>query len=109
MPQGDVIKCMAIYDAPWWRDSELSGQAASDAGPVCATFDNTPQSGAAGVLLAFVEGCHALELRRRGPLERRLAVQSCLERLFGPQAARNAEAARDGNLVSPYVIFDTDV
>lgn len=85
-PQGNVIKCMAVYPEPWWRRLGLSGQSASDAGPVCATYDNTPRSGAPGVLLAFVEGGQALRLRRLDPEGRRRAVLDCLQRLFGPAA-----------------------
>ena len=56
MPQGTVIKCMAVYDEPFWRADGLSGQATSDAGPVRVTFDNSPPSGKPGVLLGFLEG-----------------------------------------------------
>ena len=37
---GSVIKCMAVYDEPFWRDDGLSGMATSDTGPVKVTFDN---------------------------------------------------------------------
>ena len=30
MPAGAVIKCMAIYDHPFWRDDGLNGQVASN-------------------------------------------------------------------------------
>ena len=29
MPQGTVIKCMAVYDEPFWRGQGLSGPGAS--------------------------------------------------------------------------------
>ncbi len=86
-PQGNVVKCMAVYDRPWWRDRGLSGQFASDVGPLGATFDNTPPPGSPGVLLCFVEAGHAVEMRRRGAPERRAALVACLERAFGPEAA----------------------
>ena len=31
MPQGSVIKCMAVYDVPFWRDEGLSGEAVPEA------------------------------------------------------------------------------
>ncbi len=37
LPQGSVIKCMALYDTPFWRDKGLSGQATSEIGPVRLT------------------------------------------------------------------------
>ena len=30
---GSVIKCMAVYEEPFWRDDGLSGQAVSLPGP----------------------------------------------------------------------------
>ena len=45
MPMGTVIKVQCVYDTPFWRDEGLSGQVTSDAGPVCVTFDNSPEGG----------------------------------------------------------------
>jgi monoamine oxidase len=87
MAQGSVVKCMAIYPRPFWRDDGLSGQATSADGPVSVTYDNSPPDGSPGVLLAFLEG----EAARRGAAmpeeERREAVLGCLARLFGERAA----------------------
>ena len=88
MPLGTVAKCMAIYDEPFWRAENLSGQGTSDAGPVKLTFDNTPPSGGPGVLLGFLEGRQARELGRVHANERRAAVLDCFARLFGPRAGR---------------------
>ena len=87
MAQGTVIKCMAIYSAPFWRADGLTGQAASDVGPVRVTFDNSPPDAEPGVLLGFLEGRQARALGRRTPEERRDAVVGCFTRLFGPRAA----------------------
>jgi monoamine oxidase len=78
---------MAIYDEPFWRAEGLSGQAASDRGPVRLTFDNSPPDGSPGVLLGFLEGRRARELGRVPEDERRSAVIDCFTRLFGPRAA----------------------
>src|SRR5215212_2795692 len=88
MPLGTVAKCMAIYDEPFWRAEGLSGQGASDRGPVRLTFDNSPPDGSPGVLLGFLEGRRARELGRLPADERRAAVVDCFVRLFGPRAAR---------------------
>ena len=72
MPQGTVIKCMALYDEPFWRAEGLSGQVASAEGPVKVMFDNSPPDGSPGVLLGFLE-----ERARRGrsePAPRRSAA-----------------------------------
>ena len=88
MPQGAVIKCMALYDEPFWRGEGLTGQGTSDAGPVKLTFDNSPPDGSPGVLLGFLEGRQARDLGRLEPDHRREAVIDCFRRLFGPRAGR---------------------
>jgi monoamine oxidase len=87
-PMGSVIKCQVIYDEPFWRAEGLSGQATGDGEGSRVVFDNSPQDGPAGVLLAFVEGDEA---RRLGPASagvRRQAVLGSLVRYFGPRAAK---------------------
>ncbi len=88
IPQGTVIKCMAIYERPFWRDRDLTGQATSIDGPVKLTFDNSPPDGTPGVLLGFLEGNQARELGAWKPERRRAAVIDCFTRLFGPDAAK---------------------
>ena len=88
MPQGSVIKCMAVYDSPFWREQGLSGEATSDTGPAKLVFDNTPPSGAPGVLVGFLEGARAREYGRMRAPERREAVLRGMARLFGERAAR---------------------
>ncbi len=86
MPMGSVIKCMAVYDEPFWRRDGLSGQAVSVGGPVSAVFDNTPRSGAPGVLLGFLEGRQAREFSDASQDARRAAVVGTFARLFGSRA-----------------------
>lgn len=88
MPQGAVIKCMAVYDEPFWRAEGLSGQGLSDVGPAKLTYDNSPPDGAPGVLLGFLEGRNARELGRLPVEERRERVLTGFGRLFGPRAAQ---------------------
>jgi monoamine oxidase len=87
MPQGSVIKCMAIYDEPFWRADGLSGQAMSDVGPAKVVFDNSPPDGSPGVLLAFLEGERARVAGRLAADARRDQIVGGLTRLFGPKAA----------------------
>jgi monoamine oxidase len=88
MAQGSVVKCMAIYDRPFWRERGLSGQLASARGPVSVGFDNSPPDGSPGVLLAFLEGEAARAAAAQGVEARRAAVLDSLARAFGPEAAR---------------------
>jgi monoamine oxidase len=87
MPMGSVIKCMAIYDEPFWREDGLSGQAISLPGPAQVIFDNTPPNGTPGVLMAFLEGRDARELGPLPEAERRAAVVGTFARMFGERAA----------------------
>jgi len=95
VPMGSVIKCMAVYDEPFWRGDGLSGMATSDTGPVKVTFDNSPPDGSPGVLLGFIEGQEAREWTRRPRAERRDAVLGSFERYFGAQARTGATAYLD--------------
>lgn len=88
MPQGTVIKTMAIYERPFWREQGLSGQATSDAGPARVVFDNSPPDGSPGVLLGFLEGRLARQWGARPAAERREAILTGHARLFGARAAR---------------------
>ena len=88
MPMGSVIKTMAVYDRPFWRERGLSGQATSLPGPGQVVFDNTPSSEGVGVLLAFLEGKEARTLGAVSESERRTAVLGTLTRLFGPEAGK---------------------
>ncbi|HEX6205317.1 MAG TPA: flavin monoamine oxidase family protein [Solirubrobacterales bacterium] len=88
MPQGSVIKTMALYDEPFWRREGLSGQGTSDVGPARVVFDNSPPDGSPGVLLGFLEGRFARHWATRPAAERRQAILDGHARLFGPRAAR---------------------
>jgi monoamine oxidase len=83
MPQGSVIKCMAVYEDPFWRRDGYSGQVTSTDGPIKVVFDNTPSTGGVGVLLGFLEGEQARALGRLPFDERRSAVIGCFTRFFG--------------------------
>lgn len=88
MPNGSVIKCMAVYDEPFWRADGLSGQGVSLSGPVKVFFDNSPPSGTPGVLLGFLEGNQARAYARLDPAARRGAVVDCFTRMYGSRAAQ---------------------
>lgn len=93
MPQGAIIKCMAVYEKPFWRAEGLSGSGLSDGGSINAIFDNTPPSGSPGVLLGFLDGRAARVWGQRTPDERRDEAVAVLTRLFGAAAADPTEYA----------------
>ena len=85
-PMGSVIKCHAVYDRPFWRDDGLTGEAFSDGSPVVFCSDETPASGAPGVIYAYVAAHHARQLVQRPRSERRAAVLANLAQFYGPEA-----------------------
>ena len=91
LPAGSVIKLYAVYEEPFWRADGLTGQAASDRGPVKVTFDNSPPDGSPGVLMGFMEANDGRAAARLPLEERRAAVLSCFVRYFGPKAAHPIE------------------
>jgi monoamine oxidase len=91
VPMGTVYKIHCRYPAPFWRDAGLSGQVTNFRGVVSTVFDNSPESGASGVLMGFIEGDEARAWSARDSAARRAAVLRELAEYFGDQAAQPAE------------------
>jgi len=89
-PMGAVIKCLAVYDEPFWRHAGYNGQATSDGPAAQVTFDTGPPAGSPGILLGFVTAAEARRLTRAGPAQRRAEVLASFGRYFGPAATRPA-------------------
>jgi monoamine oxidase len=90
-PMGSVIKCLAVYDEPFWRAAGYNGQATSDGPGARVTFDTGPPAGRPGILLGFVTGSEARRLARADPAQRRADVLASFRRYFGPAAGGPAE------------------
>jgi len=91
LPMGSVIKVVAIYEKPFWRERNLNGQAVIMQGPLASTFDDSPPEGSPGVLLAFSPGARSWEFAKLSTDERKRIVIEEFVRLFGSQAARPLE------------------
>jgi len=102
MPMGAVIKCSAVYDAPFWREMGLNGRAESDTGPCKVTCDNSTPDSDAGVLTGFVLGSDARRWGRRPAAERKEAVLDCFARFFGQEALHPRGYAECDWSVEPY-------
>jgi putrescine oxidase len=89
LSQGAVIKCLAVYDTPFWRDEGLSGEGFAPYELVREVYDNTPPSGAPGVLCTFLAGESAEHAGRLSADERRGIVTDGYASFFG-EAARDA-------------------
>ena len=86
MPMGSVMKVQCVYDTPFWRDDGWSGQVVSDVGPGQVTFDNTPPSGAPGILMAFVEASASRQLNGISTEEMRDKIAENFSKYYGDKA-----------------------
>ena len=86
LPMGSVIKVVATYARPFWREAGFSGEAVSDTGPVRLCFDDTGLNGHHPALVGFFLGDTARAWTGRPAEERQRAALECLARFFGPQA-----------------------
>jgi monoamine oxidase len=82
MKMPNVIKCIAFYAKPFWRQNGLSGESMSNQHPIRFTFDNCAES--AYSLVCFIMGDQAKILS--STMNRKQLVLNHLERLFGEEA-----------------------
>jgi monoamine oxidase len=82
---GSAIKCVAVYDSPFWRRDGWSGLAFSEPGPLREVHDGCTDDGSVAALWGFVSPLDAF--REIGPEERTELALAQLARLFGPPAA----------------------
>ena len=86
LDMGELMKCDAVYRTPFWRAAGLNGFGIADSGAVRAAFDNCPQDGDPGVLLAFVGGGTWRTYGVQTRAKRRRAVLEGFAAMFGDQA-----------------------
>jgi len=78
-------KIMFIYDKPFWRDNNLSGEVFSHIGPLSEIYDGSPVNNAFFALTSFV----GLNAHQRQQIDREQLITLCLaqlQRLFGEQS-----------------------
>jgi len=85
MSQGSVNKVLVAYEQPFWRDDGLSGEGFAPYSLVRELYDNSPPSGAVGVLCTFLSGEVAEEAGRMSDAARRAAVLEGLAAYVGPR------------------------
>jgi monoamine oxidase len=86
--QGTLTKVAAVYDKPFWREQGLTGQALSTAGPISASFDDSPPDGSPGIVFGFVGGDQARSYAQLSAPARQAAVVNQLTGFFGSQASQ---------------------
>jgi len=91
MTQGSVIKVLAVYDHPFWREDGLSGEGFAPYHFVREVYDNSPPTGEPGVLVTFLaaEKCEAAE--RMTNDDRRAALLDGLATILGERARRPSD------------------
>jgi monoamine oxidase len=87
LPIGSIGKAIAHYDTPFWRADGLNGQAVSDSGVVRSTFDSSPEDGAYGAMLGFIESDEMRRFNDKSEAEIQAEVVKDFVRYFGPKAA----------------------
>ena len=85
---GEIVKAVAVFDAPFWREQGLSGAAVSYVGPFRELHDH---SGAAGTPAAIFGFAPVQLLRDVAAEEIGDVYARQLVRLFGPAAASPTE------------------
>ena len=103
---GSQAKTLSIYDAPFWRDSNLSGMASSFIGPMQEIHDASPLDGT-GALMGFSSLSPAGRLALGEERLRELAVAQ-LERLFGKAAGKPLAVIHKDWAQDPYTATADD-
>lgn len=86
-----AIKCLILYDTPFWREKGLTGTIRSDEGPLISVSDNSPEDGSIGALVGFITGDDAREWSKQSQEERHDAILQQLTEFLGPRAANPIE------------------
>jgi monoamine oxidase len=91
MPQGNVIKFIASFERPFWRDAELSGWMNAVEPPFYDALDNSPPDGHIGVLTTFIVGDAARQIAPwSAEARKRLVVERFVE-IYGSEAQTPTE------------------
>lgn len=84
---GKVGKCFMVYEKPFWRDKNFSGQALADKhSPFQTLFDSSPKNGEYGVILGFTIADRAENFFKRSPEQRKQSMLQKLVEYFGEEA-----------------------
>jgi len=89
MPMGIVIKTIARYARPFWREKGFSGNSVNDGGlgPVCETYDYCDPEHGFYSLIGFVTGKDSILYRQLSESEKKKAFCDTLKKLFDSDEA----------------------
>ena len=86
-----IMKCIIVYETPFWVEAGLSGLMMSDEGILKVVDDCSPVDGPPGALMGLSRSSTTGNWRQYSQQERRTAVLAQLTEFFGPQAAQPLE------------------
>jgi monoamine oxidase len=84
-PMGAMVKVLALYRRPFWREQGLNGLGIGNLPTLELTVDSSPPGGP-GILVGFIAGARAVRWQRLGERQRRQAVLADLATWWGPLA-----------------------
>ena len=86
-PMGAIIKALVVYDSPWWRAGDLSGNAIGNLDAIELVADSTnPRPGSPGVLATYWRDEAATRYGHAPESKRTPAVVAPLAALLGSEA-----------------------
>jgi monoamine oxidase len=85
-PMGSMVKVLALYPRPFWRDEGLNGLGIGNLPTLELTVDSSPPGGP-GLLAGFIAGDRAVRWQRLPEARRRQAVLADLRAWWGEAAA----------------------
>jgi len=91
MPMGIVIKIIARYARPFWREKGYSGNSVNDGGlgPVCETYDYCDTENNFYALIGFVTGKDSIKYRQFSEHEKKKSFCETLKKMFDSEEALN--------------------
>jgi len=92
-PAGQVFRCYAIYQEPFWRSDGFTGVGADMDGIPQVSIEASPKEGKPGVLTAYIMGPPARHMATVSADERRKVFLDGLVKRFGPKAANPVQFA----------------
>lgn len=91
LPMGSLMKILAVYDRPFWKDEGVSGISMNTELPIRSTFDNSLPGDSRGIIVGFVGGKHSRRWSKLDEATRREEGLQCLAEILGDQALRPLE------------------
>jgi monoamine oxidase len=93
-PAGAVVKSVAIYDEPFWREDGLSGETVAIDSPISITLDSSTEDGRPGLMSGYTMGRNARRLSVLPETDRHKIVIEEFAKRLGPKALSPREVVQ---------------